>query len=639
MPDYGNIGSFLTPVASEFAGYDLPLSQRFKYNVDAAAREGITSLLIDWANTQHTRYYPTTPTRSSTIQELQERYRGTAFANTDWRKFTNSDGTVNADTENYLYNRFKERETTEALTRGSYNSLSSGAVSFAGAIAGSLLDPLTLATAFIPMTTARTVAGATLARFAPRAGQGLLAHAAVGAAENALITGTLIEPVAGVLHNRMDDPYTMKDYWNNVGMASLIGAGFGAVGGVFDFSGRRLVNEYLQGKAPEIEVNRPTKFKQDEIPENTRRMSNVDPETIDLAIKAHIDAEQKGNTAFSADKLFELSQDMNRSTITPASRELATLATRIADGGEGKTRVRLGEATKRGKGENRHWVAKFEVEGKIVEGTGSTKKQAELDLNRKVYSEIQKYQPTYTKQGDMYVARYTEDQGKASMLTGAGRTKTEALRNLNERYRDITRSVAELDQTMRDINMLREDIRSGRLSEYATEWQNNLAERARNLHSDFEQGIIREREYIKGLKDLDKELKDFETDYNIAEENMRNYLKDVYDRRIPESPEKMMQEGIDALNHTTEGSRVRTEEYNAKVAEATETNTSAEAHARRTQRQEDEVFTSDAYESLTPELKETLTNEYATAKADADILNSKQVDDIISKYISCRKGM
>lgn len=619
MATFGNASLVTLPNTTEFAGYEVSPVDRFRYAAQDAWAQGPFATAMDYYKVQKLRE-ERGPIAGTSVADLKKKYANTSMANTDWTKFTNNRGEVSEALEQYLYNRRVEQALMQERMRGAYDSVGSGAISFAGSIAGSLLDPINLATAMVPMSGISGLAGKMIARTAPKWGTGVVASAAAGAAENALIAGTMIEPFTGVLRNRLDDPYTMQDYWTNIGMSALLGAGFGAVGGVFDPMGMRYVNQYKQAV----------------LNDNVKKMSNASAELQDAAIALKVDAELKGNSASNINKMFEYDNSMKYSNITPAERQHAMLATTIEEAGDtAGQRVRLAKAKKINKGGKLdHYEVSAQVDGKTLTGTGSTAKQAYADLNQQAHNRLKQYQPTFTKQGDMWVAQYTRDTGVAKELTGAGRTKAQALRELNNRY-------TELVDGMPDIEKLREDISASdpaRREQYEA-WK---AEKMAQLELDenlYREGFLSKKEYNARTRAIEKQIKEWDTDFDIYNENLSNYHKSSYDRQMVESPEVLQQRALEIANDKPDGIVQENKNIQARNEQAeivTQTD-----NTLRTFNDDNEarIFESELYENLTQTQKELVNENYAQAKSDAEIMNSGKVAEIMDRYISCRKGL
>lgn len=133
------------------------------------------------------------------------------------------------DTLQYLKQREIRQNTVSARTHGVVGT----AAGFAGGLAGSLTDPINVASNFIPF-----VSEARYARWLAQAGESTLARAAVrvgaGAIEGAA-GAAVVEPLvyAGATSEQLD--YTSSDSFLNVAFGGVMGGGLHAIGGaVYD---------------------------------------------------------------------------------------------------------------------------------------------------------------------------------------------------------------------------------------------------------------------------------------------------------------------------------------------------------------------------------------------------------------------
>lgn len=135
------------------------------------------------------------------------------------------------------YKKKARRETVDASAGG----FVAGTAEFLGGAAGSMVDPLNIATSFIPV-----VGQARYATWLAKA-QGPLGRAGiragVGAAEG-FVGSALMEPANYALSQELGDDYTMANSLANVGFGTVIGGGLhvltGALGDAFDsYSGKK----------------------------------------------------------------------------------------------------------------------------------------------------------------------------------------------------------------------------------------------------------------------------------------------------------------------------------------------------------------------------------------------------------------
>ena len=100
---------------------------------------------------------------------------------------------------------------------------------FPGALAGSLMDPIAVASAFIPFVGQARYAGMLARAASPLARAGV--RAGVGAVEGAA-GNALLEPLSYVLSQRLGDDYTLRDSMLNIAMGGAMGATLHVGGGL-----------------------------------------------------------------------------------------------------------------------------------------------------------------------------------------------------------------------------------------------------------------------------------------------------------------------------------------------------------------------------------------------------------------------
>lgn len=131
----------------------------------------------------------------------------------------------------------KQREIANQTTFARPRPLGGTAVAFAGSLAGSLGDPVTVASSFIPV-----VGQARYAQWLARAGEGVFARAAVRAGAGAIegaAGAALLEPLAVLGATSEQRDYELFDSFLNVTLGGAIGGGLHVIGGaVYDRAGR-----------------------------------------------------------------------------------------------------------------------------------------------------------------------------------------------------------------------------------------------------------------------------------------------------------------------------------------------------------------------------------------------------------------
>lgn len=124
---------------------------------------------------------------------------------------------IDEDSLNFLIERqYKKKVRGEVI-----QSANSGFANITGGLAGSLVDPLNVATAFIPV-----VGQAKMAAIAARTtlGARLAGRAAVGAIEGA-VGAAILEPASYALSQELGDEYTVANSFMNIAFGTVLGAG------------------------------------------------------------------------------------------------------------------------------------------------------------------------------------------------------------------------------------------------------------------------------------------------------------------------------------------------------------------------------------------------------------------------------
>lgn len=125
------------------------------------------------------------------------------------------------------YNLLEERQYQKKV-RSSVIEGGSGASMFAGNLVGSFLDPLNIATSFVPVFGQAKVA-AMLGRSTSFAGRAAV-RAGVGAAEGA-VGAAIIEPLNYGLSQELGDDYTTYNSLMNIGVGTVMGSALHVTGG------------------------------------------------------------------------------------------------------------------------------------------------------------------------------------------------------------------------------------------------------------------------------------------------------------------------------------------------------------------------------------------------------------------------
>lgn len=187
---------------------------------------------------------------------------------------------IDQDSLNFLIDRqYKKKLRNEIVS-----SANSGLASITGGIAGSLVDPLNIGTAFIPV-----VGEAKLAAIAARAtvGARLAGRAAVGAIEGAA-GAALLEPASYTLSQQLGDEYTVANSFANIAMGTVLGAGLHTAVG----AGIEVKNKYFKELTPVQKLskqfdNMTIEQRQSYIKAAVAQIQEDRPISIDLVDTAH----------------------------------------------------------------------------------------------------------------------------------------------------------------------------------------------------------------------------------------------------------------------------------------------------------------------------------------------------------------
>lgn len=149
---------------------------------------------------------------------------------------------VELDSIQYLKQRELSRQAKSAMNQSMFSHLAG----FAGGLAGSAIDPINIASAFVPI-----VPEARLATMLGKAGSSALGRAAVraqvGATEGA-VGALMIEPFTYAMAQYEQMDYTPVDSFMNVVFGGLLGGGLHMAGGaVYDWRATRAMNSLQRG--------------------------------------------------------------------------------------------------------------------------------------------------------------------------------------------------------------------------------------------------------------------------------------------------------------------------------------------------------------------------------------------------------
>jgi hypothetical protein len=126
---------------------------------------------------------------------------------------------------NILAKRYDERGKFQSVLRRSKGGIGLGAMQFGTALVGSMLDPLNIGSAFVPVVREARIAGLT-ARFGKSGGRFL-----AGAVDGAALAVPLEVPINIAARMEQDQDYTIMDSLLNVTIGGVLGGGFHVAGG------------------------------------------------------------------------------------------------------------------------------------------------------------------------------------------------------------------------------------------------------------------------------------------------------------------------------------------------------------------------------------------------------------------------
>lgn len=138
---------------------------------------------------------------------------------------------------NILAKRYDERGQFQSVLKRSEGGIGLAAMQFGTALVGSMLDPLNIGSAFVPVVREARIAGLT-SKFGKTGGRFL-----AGAVDGAALAVPLEVPINLAAKMEQDKDYTIMDSLLNVTIGGLLGGGFHAAGGK--------IADALKGATPE----------------------------------------------------------------------------------------------------------------------------------------------------------------------------------------------------------------------------------------------------------------------------------------------------------------------------------------------------------------------------------------------------
>lgn len=204
-----------------------------------------TTLLYQWA----TREEVSDRVGSRVVPAAEARER---IAREKLELMVGDEGIREAALEDLIERKYQERRRQDVIARGPEGFLP-GAAQFGTGLAVSLIDPLNVASAFIPV-----VGEARVAQMLARAGTSTLARAsvrgAVGATEG-FVGAAVLEPLVYGLAQDLQKDYTMADSLLNLAFGTVLGGGLHVgIGAIRDHvnAGGAIETAPAKGELPEL---------------------------------------------------------------------------------------------------------------------------------------------------------------------------------------------------------------------------------------------------------------------------------------------------------------------------------------------------------------------------------------------------
>lgn len=624
--------------------------------LEQAKDMNITHQLADFIYAQRAAQSYTPPyVQTSTPQQLRDKYANTGLANLDWGLYTNSQGRVNPEVEQFLWTRKQQQEERSLAANGMYASFGTGAISTAGAIAGSMLDPVNVGIGMIPIAGTSKLATTALA-----AGRASIARAAAirfaqGAAEDFLINGTFLTPTAMGLESMLGDDPTAREYFTSVAAGALLGGTFRSVGGLLtDATGAKQIAAY-----------------------NARKATNMSPQDVDAIMITKLQQENAGNFDGDIGPMWNKAKSATYSTITPVERNLGGLAVEF-EAGRAKlatTDMTFSKSKVTGKVK-----ASVEIEGTRFTAEGKTKGEAGHNLQKSMAGQLKKYAPSVRQEkSGVYVAYYKQEQGALKAMQGYGRTKAEAVRKLNQLYSD---AINQHDMSAQIQYLRSDEIRAeyANMRDAATQAKRDLAEVAKRAHpgnpasktplpeldmsaysehpeigATVKRAYDAHREYIEatgtgaepaktqamldGIRRAQSEIDNTLLDLSVRESFDNNYRSDIFAPDKIGSPEELQNMTNEVLTAEKEsvrqGQQRLNEEFEALRKEATAKESELMGYADKIQ---ERVESSSTYSILSEDVRAEFEKGVSIAREDAEIMNSGKIDKIMQVYDACRRG-
>lgn len=601
-----------------------------------------------------------------TVKQIQEKY-GDVLNNVRWDRYLNSRGTVNQSIVDTLYQRqISEAASNAAITAG-YGTFTSGVATFLGQLGGALSDPINVAAGLIPVFGTEAAAGL-LARagiastVATRAG----ANFVVGAAEDMLINGTFLQPFMDTARSTLGDNPTAQEYFANVAMGGLLGGGFRSFGSLTsDVYAARVLDK----RAKAIALT-PTE----------KRISNMSPAEIDTVGKYRMQAEARGVDP-DMDLVLDKTQSFAGSSVSATERALAERGVELREGATLRDSDISIRKTPKG------YVAETYLEGVKFSARGEFIPTAKTNLANRVQRSLDRnYVPTITKEGNYYVAQYGRDTGKLGQLKGYGYTQKEAIRNLNGLYSEalhnptgfvdrVAPERAAIADELAQIKALKNSVTADTLETYELgndtsvfgSLAKSIKDKRMNIYnalqsltekykSDYAQATTKAEKakltkaYNAQKKMLEQDLAELKQDMldildsseralTIRELNISNIDKEAFQDvglTTVEDAQKTIAEML-----TYENARIRDEvaETRTNTARNIDYTKSTENLSKYADSLESRLVNSDGFVALPLDEQTRISDSYAAATSDANIMKSAKMKEIFDAFDACERGL
>lgn len=604
---------------------------------------------------------------SMTAAEVRKNYP--QLNNVPLDRYINRNGTINMTTLNALIARQQRDEAYQMMASSNYSNFTAGVSSFAGALVGSLADPINIALGLIPVGGVE----ASLARLgmqgvargtASTALRAVGVRAMAGAAEDMLINGTLAQPMLGMVRSNLGDDMTAQEYLANVAIGGIIGSGMRVAGGLItDPLGDALSVRYGTGpRNPRTETE--------------RKIANMTPEDLDAVGTYKMQAEARGVDA-NMDAMLNRTVSFNATSVTPQERVLSNLGLEMERGRRFRAEDMAFKQTAKS------ITASIEVEGIRFSARGATQEAATENLNRRIANSLRnKIMPRVNQEGDLFVASYPRDTGKFKDLRGYGTSRDEAIQNLLRVYEqglsdpktfvaNANRGRAQVAQSLAEVQRVRAAIENGTpIDNLSPEGVGAIAQGYYNRRA----GLVQAREALEAeyrdshsaasrtekaklTRQFKKAAAQIDDQLQADTDNVLNQLKQIEDTLGVENamytnadtlafaPEQIASEAalareVDGLltnkNPRLEAGVIETKN-NGRLAEGvTEDDITMSKYATRV---EDRLTASEVFQNMTPDEQAEVIGRFGEAKSDAKILSSEVFDDIVNAYDACERGM